>query len=394
MEPLVVRTMAEAHDDRLPEQELVITIFTDGGCAALPFRELYEAGGLLVAEVGGRTLATISHGPGSALAGTFEPRLADDRSRAVGLELRGGRVVDRHTGSVFRADGLAVGGPLEGRRLLAVPTMINKWHSLGSFLPGVAILEHRGEAVPIDDGALAGPLGCLREAGCAPTPCRRFYDLELPHGAEAGLCVHLQGDPFEIFLFEDEDAADDYRLCRSHTLKAGRVVLASAPSRFADVLNCRLLPDDELVWSKLLGDERLQQSLRRADGTLRSPAERAPISLHGFVTGLRAQGVSVLVRRACYRDSLPVGARTGVQIEIEGDPFLLYRFDSAETAERHDPDPAHGIRVGRLVLRSDPADLYRHVERATGRRADAEVSWSPLLTSESFAARIRSVVPA
>ncbi|HEX6751368.1 MAG TPA: DUF3179 domain-containing (seleno)protein [Longimicrobium sp.] len=389
IEPLVLKTMSVREDERLPEHDMVVSLFTPDGHAALPLRELARAGGLIASDVAGNPLVTLSAGADSAMTGTFHPFLDDEPETAVELELRGGRFIDRETGSEFRVDGLAVSGPLAGRRLRPAPTMTNKWHSLICFVPGVEVVR-APEPVAVDVGALAPVLGALRGDGYSVEPTRRMYSLELPQEAFCGCEVQLNGEPFRVFLFTDESVAADQLLWMQHALQAGPVVLASNPPLWADWTNTRRIRGDAVAWSKLVEDPALRASLDRAAARVSMGRALDRASLGEFVTALRERGVQVHVRRSAYRETLPPGARSGMFAHIGGDPFLIYRFDSEEAAAAGAPLPAHSIVAGHLLLQSDPSDMYGNLERGTHRRPDELVSWSPLLKSAEFAAQVRA----
>jgi hypothetical protein len=389
IEPLVLRTMQVLRDERLPEHEIVVSLFTANGHAALPLRELARAGGLLASSVHGTGLVTLSAGADSALTGTYHPVLDDGAETPVELERgEGGRFVDRRTGSGFRVDGLAVSGPLAGRRLRPAPTMTNKWHSLICFCPGVEVLRAPEPAVPVDEGAMAPVIAALRAEGMEVRPERRMYALELPHEARCAVEIALDGEPFRLFLFADEVAAAEQLLWTPYALQAGPVVLASNPPLFTEWSNTRRIRPGEVAWSARVGDPALAASLARAAAA--APADPAPAaSLVAFLDALRAGGVDVAVRRASYRETLPVRARTGVAVDVEGDPFVVFRFDSPQAAAEGAPLPAYSVVAGPFVAQSDPADMYAERDRGTQRRPDEAVSWSRLLSSEAFVTLVR-----
>jgi hypothetical protein len=389
IEPLVLRTMAIRSDPRLAEHEIVVSVFTPDGQAAVPLRDLTRAG-LIAFSVGGHELVTLSAGPDSALTGTFRPRLLDQPDVSVELVVKDGRFLDRRTGSVFRADGLAVTGLLVGERLEPVPTMMNKWHSLTCFLPGVPIVRCPA-STPLDEGRLAPLFTRLRSSGFAIEPTRRVVALELPHGAVCGFDLLMNGEPFRILEFTDESVAQDQLLWTTHALQVGELVLASTPPLYADWTNTTPYPASEVAWSSLIDDPTLRESLRQSARHGRHDTGAPLTNLTGFLLGLRTQGFRVDVKRAAYRETLPVGARTGLVVDIEGDPFIVLLFESGADAARRVPQPAHSIVAGHIVLQSDPPDIYAVRDRATQRRSDAEISWSRLIGSESFfAAALRS----
>jgi hypothetical protein len=388
IEPLVLRTMAVENDDRLPEADIVVSVFTAAGHAAVPLQELIRAGGLLAGEVNGEEFVSLSGGPDSALSGTFRPHLAGRPEARVVLEVDDGRFVDRRTGSAFRVDGLAVSGELAGSRLHPVPTMTNKWHSLTCFVPGVPIVRAPGGGANPAEGELAPVLDALRSDGYAVKVTRRLYALEMPQEARCGFAVELDGDPCNVYLFSDESVAEDQLLWTPHACHAGAVVLVSTPPLYADLTNTKRFRPAEIAWSPLMDDAGLHLSLYRAACNV--PSERAHhvATLTELVEGMRARGISVAVRRSAYRETLPVGALTGMVADVEGDPFTVLRFARAEDAALRAPLPSHSIVAGHFVLQSDPADVYANRERGTQRRPDDSISWSPLLRSESFRAHV------
>jgi len=379
MERLVLETMTEPEDERLPEDELVLTIFAGGGAAALPLQDLYAAGDLVSATVAGTPTVTLGAGVGSALAGTYVPRLAANPTRRLELSADGGRPHDRESGSELRVDGLFVSGPLRGERLQPVPTMLNKWHSLTSFLPGVPLIAvDRGrrpyEPLPAALRAAFDEISAVTVARVL----RSHYGLELPPGAAAGVRLALdEGQPVDLFLFEDHGAGLDLAAATEPSLASGDLVLAPAPQA-----------DDS-------ARRRCEEVFETIELGLSAAAPESPPPPVSELTGeLAAFGFEARAVRPCPRDSLPVGCLSGAEIEIAGDPFIAYRFRSDADARRRSPDPAHSVAAGPFVLRSDPADVYRNTARRTLRRSDSEISWSPLLEDEAFAESLAQVVAA
>ena len=152
IEPLVLRTMRVREDARLPEHDMIVSLLTADGTGAIPLRELIRAGGLIRSSLGGHEFVTLLAGPDSALSGTFRPSLQDAPDVCVDLRVDGDRFLDRRSGSEFRVDGLAVSGPLAGRRLEPFATMTNKWHSLICFVPDITIARARSPAWPSPRG--------------------------------------------------------------------------------------------------------------------------------------------------------------------------------------------------------------------------------------------------
>jgi hypothetical protein len=389
-----VSTMDTGNDDRLPEHEMVITLNLENGQAALPLREIARAGGLFQMEVGGRKLVSISAGPASSFAGTFERHLAGG-STLLDFKLKNGRVEDLQTGSVWRADGLAVNGPLREQRLEPVPAMLNKWHSLACFLRNIPVLKHEGPPAPVTptNSVLKEIQQVLRDSGFSAEPDYELYTLELPNGATHGLRMRIDGDPFDVLLFEDDLAAADDGLARRHSVRAGALVLASTPEKlFRDTLNSRPLPENEIAWSTLLGNPRLQQALSQAATLLRPRSHYCAPGIADFKRSLEECGYEVTVYGISPQDTLPVGARTGIRLAIGGDPFLVYRFPNPQAAAACAQERQQSLAAGPLVLCSDPDDIYQvPAPISTLRKPDSLVSWSKLLHDINFTRVVESI---
>jgi hypothetical protein len=269
-------------------------------------------------------------------------------------------------------------------------------------LPGIPIVRCPADAA-LDEGPLAPAFDTLRAYGFAIDVTRRHFALELPHEARCGYDLLVNGEPFRMLLCADESIAQDELLWTGHAMQTGVLVLVSTPPLYSDWTNTRRYSASAIKWSTLIDHPALRQSLTRAaqrvdqqasneavpntqaPNTQAANTQAAPLSnLTSFVESLRARGLRVVVRRAAYRGTLPVGARAGMFVEIEGDPFTVLRFESAASAAAGNPLPDHSVSAGHLVAHSDPPDIYANKDRGTQRRPDAAISWSPLLASESF----------
>jgi hypothetical protein len=390
IERLVLRTMAIREDARLPEHEIVVSVFTPGGHAALPLQTLLRAGGLLQTRVGGYDLVALSAGPDSTLCGIFLPHLVGATEIGVRLAKQDDRFVDTTTGSEFRVDGLAISGPLEGRRLAPLPTMMNKWHSLTCFIPGIPIVEGEAPPAPVAEAQLAPVFDRLRAAGYRLDTTRRLYALEIPHEARCGFAVEIDGKPFHALLFSHESIAVDELLWRSHAAQAGAVLFVSTAKRYRDWTNTQTIPDREVGWSSLPDDPAFQHALGQAAEAVKTRASVPSPGLSQFLSALSDAGFDCKIDRSCYRDTLPVRAIAGVCVEIAGDPFIVYRFSSDADARHAHAGSRHGLTVGCFVLRSDPEDIYKDRARVTRRRPDGDITWSRLLASEAFVEAARA----
>jgi len=230
---------------------------------------------------------------------------------------------------------------------------------------------------------LAPVLNELRAQGLAVEVRHELFNLELPHGASEGLSVSINGDVFDAILFEVEDQAVDELLWSSHAMVAGRLMLSSTPQLYSESTNTNLLKKNEISWSALCEDEIFESKLAKAVESLPSAGsnQTESINLSRAIERLRAGGVEIVVHRACFRDTQPVGAFSGAYVEIARDPFYLYRFASKHAAQVGSPDPLHSVQLDNFVFRSDPRDVYVDLARVTKRRDDEDVSWSALIES-------------
>jgi hypothetical protein len=138
-----------APDRRLPAKERVAAVNAGEATVVVPFSRL-EREPVVNEEVGGVPTAVLfKPGVVSALdagaiadsaevgtAAAFDRRLD---GRTLSFEARRGRFLDRQTGSEWDITGLAVSGPLRGRRLRALRHDEQFWFALAAFVPGARI---------------------------------------------------------------------------------------------------------------------------------------------------------------------------------------------------------------------------------------------------------------
>lgn len=386
-----VSTMIHGNDERLPEHEMVISLHREAGQAALPLREIARAGGVYTAELAGDAIVTFSAGAESALTGSFIPVL---NGSPMSFTQRDGVIVDHATDSVWRVDGLAIEGPLKGKQLEAFPTMTNKWHSLACFLPGVGIWSNEGDAAPVELGAAEAILAAIESSDFEVEVQHQLYTLELPEAGVEGIHLHINGDPFDLVLFEDATSADDYMLAQRHAIAGGSAVLASMPERrWKDALNVYPLPDEEIAWSALLEDAALAEALRESVESIVPECTHASATLATLLDALRSGGYTIDHIHALPRDVTPPGGINGLHLRINGDRFQAFRFEDHEAASacEYALSP-HAIVAGNFLLRSDPEDLYViPYPIATIRKPDEAVSWSALLGDEAFRTALKKV---
>jgi hypothetical protein len=377
-------SMDVGNDDRLPENEMVLAFNCELGQAALPLRELARAGGLFQTELGGEQVVAISAGPASSFVGSFYRRLRGD-DKPLDFVVANSHVRDVQTGSTWRADGVAIDGALKHEHLEPLPTMINKWHSLACFLKDVPLLSHRGPSAPIRLGDAEPVINTLGNCGFAVDVDFELYSLELPNGVTRGFHVTINGDPFNIYICEDELSAEDEALAHSHAVQRGALLLVSSPKQqFQETLNVHALRDDEIQWSHLVTDPRFSAATQAASENLKRPVGSRP-SIADLCRVLRANGYETTVSESCPPDTIPVNAVTGLQVVIGGDSFLIFHFSDQQKAAAYGKSCSHSITAGLFVISSDPDDRYIVPSPvSTLRKPDGAITWSRLLTDPRF----------
>jgi hypothetical protein len=124
-------------DRRRPPKERVLGIADRAPTVAFPFGWLRDLG--TVAAVNDAHRVVLWDEAGQA-AMAYQ---RDLDGQTLGFEVAGGHVVDRETGSTWRVDGLAVAGPLEGRRLTPIAeAYVAYWFAWAAFHPDTFV---RGE---------------------------------------------------------------------------------------------------------------------------------------------------------------------------------------------------------------------------------------------------------
>jgi hypothetical protein len=138
-------------DDRLPPKERVAAVFMGRDAVVVPFSRLARSR-VANLTVGGRPVvvlyargvaspldaAAISESRDVGTAGAFDRRLG---SRVLSFTRRGGRIVDRQTGSEWDITGAARDGPLGGRRLRPVRHDEQFWFALAAFVPQARVVR-------------------------------------------------------------------------------------------------------------------------------------------------------------------------------------------------------------------------------------------------------------
>jgi len=121
-------------DDRREPKERVLGIPDGEGGVGLPFGELDGLGEAVVVpiEQAGREMVVFFNRSAQA-AMAYHPVLDGD---VLTFRVEGDRILDEQTNSVWTVDGLAVEGPLFGRRLSAIPEAhVAYWFAWAAFHP-------------------------------------------------------------------------------------------------------------------------------------------------------------------------------------------------------------------------------------------------------------------
>lgn len=123
-----------------------------------------------------------------------------------------------------------------------------------------------------------------------------------------------------------------------------------------------------------------------AQDYLPSPGVPEPdyLALPEFVSGLKTRGLATEIRGVIETLRLPVSAETGFELSIDGDPFLVYRFEDQHSADAFSEWHRHSIEVGRFGFRSDPPVQYEHMGPKSIDMPLDEIEWSSLLWEEDF----------
>ncbi len=135
----VSRTL-HAADDRLDPRTRVLGVAAGGEARAYAL-ETGQPPPLLLQDQLGDVPIVLLGSPG-AWPLAYDRRLD---GTVLSFEVDGGQVVDAG-GSVWTGSGVAVEGPLEGRRLPFVPSMVTNWHAWSGYHQGCEIADLRGTA--------------------------------------------------------------------------------------------------------------------------------------------------------------------------------------------------------------------------------------------------------
>lgn len=392
-------TLATVLDKRLPEQEMVYGVNEPDGTRAYPYRQVKHNGNIVNDDLGGLPVVVwCDPAPDGFTMGAYDRRLD---GHVLRFELRGDRFVDTETGSTWHLEGHATSGPLKGRRLRKLRGYWARWHSWAVDRPQTEIYRTplrlpEESRWGIDAGIFQPILQAFRsELGLGVTVEEEIVSYGLPAGARRGIVIRLDGHPFRLFHTHGVEHARDLEalahdwFVKPRCLAHGRFVLKDEPDvQYADWEHWARLPDDRIEWSRLLADERFTGVLRAACELADPDPRRAEPALVEILEALGAHGHVVGYG---YRDGV-VAPRIGLvrhsnfsaQVLLNGQAMLLYRFDSAESAQAYAGNIGHAVAAHNYVFRSWPVEVWWLPQFEIGQKPDEAVGWAPLVEDASF----------
>lgn len=403
--PHALPTMLDGEfDDRLPESELVLGISHGDQVIAFSISEIHRQGCLIQTTLGETPIVVWSRSPASAWMAAFQ---RDVDGTTLDFEVADGGFRDLQTGTLWSVEGRAIEGSQSGKMLAPLDFVSVKWNAWSGFHPHTSVYESEAPSrVNIDQGDFQPLFGGLDRAGFPVAIEKEWMESALPPAARRGLSVKIDGDPFEAFLFEDAAAANDYASSRllipkdlyisffagdvpsdlaRHAVATGRFVLESNPDvQYSDPESLKRLPEDEIEWSSLLSNVEFQNALQGGGGSYGRSGDATQGHFGALFATLRESGYDVRMVKPMVRKWLRPKTVSGYSAVIDGDRFLIYRFDSPESAAGYQAERHHTAAAGSFVLRSDPGDQYHMVTEQTIDRPIDAIHWSPLVADPQF----------
>jgi hypothetical protein len=414
VEVALVPTIRGEVDTGYPENEMVLGVDGDDP-AAYPLAEVQREGGVVHdrtaagpivvfagPELDGFTMAAFDATvPGTANATTF---VRTD-----------GRFVDAVTGSTWTIDGRAVDGPLRGQELRPVRSFNVRWHAWFYVHRDGRLFRSERPWPSLDDADDLRVRHGLSDPGFQRLLCgltERGHQVQVvgppvsqrrPNRASRSVTVHVDGHRIHLHRFISVDAARDFeafegawsmlplkaRVGESKTFRAGTLVVQSDPvRRFVDPTQWVQMPFPAVGWWPLIDDPILSE-LTDTDADDDGPAGPGFIDL---VRAIKASGIDVVDVAYLPRGQLRPGCLDAVAMTIDGDPFLVYRFEHAQGAAAYAAEQGHTVAAGPFAFRSTPSTMYRHQGYEILFRGDDMVEWSPLVRSRRFEGIVRAVV--
>lgn len=404
---LFPRTLGDNPDLRLPENEMVFVVTHGAATRLYPLAEVKKAGGVVHETLGGDDIVVLA-GPAADsfwMCG-FQAKLG---ARKLTFDNASDAFVDRETKSRWRVDGVCVRGQLEGQRLQPLHFSFMRFHGWAWGHQNNDLFVHNAAPALSDEGGFAGFLALLRTRQLSVKVERTLINLERPNEAVAALFVRINGDRFRLMRFGSSDAAKDYVVHSPHTLRAGVIVLESDPepaARFADAIHCQLLPDHKVPWSELVDGTSLSGAVVREALAAEFPeVDPQAVGLTELLQRLGQRGYSCEIGKAqtidglrtgrwiveTPRSCLRVGCQNAVFGKLDGNPFILYKFESDEAARRYLEEEKHATAIGRYVFRTTPDGMY-FLTSGFGQLPDEQIPWSTFFEDKTFLAHVADIL--
>jgi len=393
MDPPLAKTITGHFDHRYPENEIVLGINVDAGIRAYPLLEVKREGGVVNDELGEVPLVVFSGPAPEAVTLSAFCRVVDDR--ALTFEHAGTHFRDRETGSLWSIEGMAVSGPLAGRRLEPLRWQYVRWHAWVYPHPSTELFRSDRPRPAYPDFPEFAQVEVLREvladlaAGKTElTFSHVVVDLALPQEATAGICVYHGDDRLNLYRFGSPAAAADYvalqgawfcmpfdaKIGRKRALRIGACVVESDPvGQYAEPTQTVRYPDNQIPWCRLLHDKGLAQADATTEGQFTS-----------LIRHLKQRRYDVVEAAFLPRSQLRVGTLSAIAATIEADRFAIYRCVDEAAAARVVSEVGHAVQVGPWVLRSIPVLMYADPHYEMGQLPDEAIAWSRLLDSDAF----------
>jgi hypothetical protein len=309
--------------------------------------------------------------------------------------LRDGVLFDENTGSEWSVEGMAVEGELAGTRLLPLDWVFLKWHAWSPFHPDTELYRAESDLTEaqLQTDVFSSLFQALRNAGYHLRFERQVLSVLRPNQAEAGVVVRINEDPYDVYRFRDALGAEEFCYGVTHTIRVGRYVLKSEPDvQFAD--NAQLVPlsEDEMAYSALLNEDRFAEALRATRDVDAAETEGPTVGLPHLFEGMGKLGYRIELKQQLEGRRLPVKALNGFEVTVNGEGFLVYRFDEPTSALEFCDWHGYSLAVERFAFRSDPPGQYKAKGLETINRPDESVHWSSLIGDEKFVRAVESII--
>ena len=405
--PAFVRTLGEQPDIRLPENAMILSVTHGAATRLYPVEEIRKEGGVVHDTLGEKRIVVWT-GPNASSFWTGAYYAMSDEKELT-FQNDGNAFRDSETNSIWNVEGKCTTGPLAGQQLEHVSYTFLRFHGW-AWSHRDNDIYHSTAQPKVDEGAFKKFLDVLRESNYNVVADAGLLNLELPNEAKAGLFLRINHDRFRILEFHSRTTAEDYNFGKPHSIRGGKVVLESDPDdhlHYMDSIHSRLLPDEQIPWSKLLDpNDFVGRSFVALFATHFPEVKKEQIGLIDLLHGLEDRSYDVQIgvdfviegiRTGRWlvetpRSHLRVGGLNAVFARINGDSFLVHRFKSDEAAQNYlDTEEKHAFRVGSIVFRSTPDDMY-YMKAGFGEKPHEEISWSALLNDEDFITSIASIL--